>query len=674
MIGTANYDVGHFFNTGGGGLAGAGPCLDTSKAIGCTGSELPQGDPFVIDFVAHEIGHQFGADHTWVGVGDSCEAGSFAANSAYEPGGGSTILAYAGICGDQDLQMNSDDNFHRHSIDQIFEYIDFDGTCSVNTPDVNPNEPTADAGADYTIPISTPFELTGSGSDADNDTLTYNWEQFDLGQHKPLATGDDGVQPIFRAWPSSGSSTRVFPRLQDLVAGTLAKGETLPVTDRTMNFQLTVRDNRPGGGRENNDGMTVTSVTSAGPFQVTSPDGGESRTGNGTVTWDVANTAAAPVSAASVDIRLSTDGGLTYPTVLATATANDGSAEVTFPSVNSSTARVKIQGSDNIFFDISDANFTISAGSTNTLTVMKGGTGTGTVTSVPAGIDCGADCSEQYTPGTQVDLTAAVGAGSTFAGWSGGSCSGTGNCVVTLNANTTVTATFNTDGASCGGAICLNANRFQVDVDWRTAQGDTGQAVAVPGVRSDDSGVLYFFSANNWEMLIKVLDGCAITDHFWVFAAATTDVEYTLSVTDTQTMESTTYFNPLGTAAAAITDTSALAVCNEMVTSAPENVVRPVTATRTWVDELAKQATCVPSATNLCLNQNRFQVEVDWETEDGGSGSGQVVPFAVDDSASSTSSAPTTGRCWSRCSTAAPSTITTGCSPPPPPTWATRSR
>jgi len=222
-----------------------------------------------------------------------------------------------------------------------------------------------------------------------------------------------------------------------------------------------------------------------------------------------------------------------------------------------------------------------------TLTVVKDGTGRGTVTSAPAGINCGVDCSEQYSTTTQVTLSATAAAGSVFTGWSG-ACSGTGACVVTLDSDTTVRATFYSRVAC--STICLNDNRFQVDVSWRTAQGTTGQAQAVPGIRSDDSAVLYFFTAANWEMLVKVLDGCSMTNHFWVFAAATTNVEYTLTVTDTMTGQSRSYFNPLGTAADSITDTMALPVCDDSIVVTPERAVKVFFLTEEGGADFAKLA------------------------------------------------------------------------------------
>ncbi len=366
VIGDDNYDIGHVFSTAGGGLASLGvPCQSGSKARGETGLAAPEGDPFYIDYVAHEMGHQYNARHTFNSTLGSC-AGNWSAAAAYEPGSASTIMGYAGICGvlgADDLQNNSDDYFHGFSLDEALNYAVAGGSCSTDTAVINPNPPTVSAGSDYTIPQQTPFELTASGgADPDGGTITYCWEEFDLGPQAPLSAGDNGSSPIFRSWDPTTSPVRVFPRLTDLVNNTTSPGEILPTTNRTMSFRVTVRDNDPDGGRVGEDAMQVTSTTSSGPFVVTAPNTGAEVwywSTTATVTWNVAGTTGAPVSAANVDILLSTDGGLTYPTTLASSTPNDGSQAVNVPSVTTSTARVKVKGSGNIFFDISNADFQI---------------------------------------------------------------------------------------------------------------------------------------------------------------------------------------------------------------------------------------------------------------------------------------------------------------------------
>jgi subtilisin-like proprotein convertase family protein len=369
IIGNGNYDLGHVFSTGGGGIANLGSiCVSSRKAQGVTGSSSPVGDPFDVDYVAHEMGHQLGCGHTFNAATGSCANNGSTLTNA-EPGSGSTIMAYAGICGTNDLQNNSNPYFHFVSFEQarVFLTTGSGATCGSLTSVTN-TIPTVNAGPDYTIPIATPFVLTGSGSDPDaGANLTYCWEQSNVGGTFGNWNAPSGANaPLFRSFSPVASNSRTFPRMQNVVSGTTTIGELLPGINRTMRFALTVRDNQPIGG-VNNDEMVVT-VAGSTPFGVLAPNTSVSWTAGSfqTVRWDVAATNIAPFNVSNVAIELSTDGGFNYPFVLAASTANDGSEEVRIPTTISSTARVRVRALGNIFFDISDVNFSIVASSQST--------------------------------------------------------------------------------------------------------------------------------------------------------------------------------------------------------------------------------------------------------------------------------------------------------------------
>jgi Ca2+-binding RTX toxin-like protein len=359
VIGNANYDIGHVFSTAGGGLASVGVVgVSGQKARGETGLSNPVGDPFYVDYVAHEIGHQFSARHTFNG----CGGGSF--GNGYEPGSGSTIMAYAGICGSDNLQLHSDPYFHSASFDRIQAFVTTGvaNTAATITPTGN-TIPTVSAGLDYTIPAATPFQLTATGFDADGDSLTYNWEEYDTGPAQPVSAPDNGLSPLFRSFLPTTDPTRTFPRLPDLLNNTTSIGEKLPTTDRTLNFRITVRDNRSGGGGVNSDDTRITVVNTGTPFQVTSHNSADTHSGNTieTLTWEVAGTSGGLINTANVNIWLSIDEGNTFSTLLAANTPNDGSQSIVFPNVDTPDARIKIEAVDNIFFDITDTDLAITA-------------------------------------------------------------------------------------------------------------------------------------------------------------------------------------------------------------------------------------------------------------------------------------------------------------------------
>jgi chitodextrinase len=364
VIGEANYDVGHLFGaSGGGGNAGCigCVCVNGSKGSAYTspGDGVPSGDKFDVDYVAHEFGHQFGANHTFTHSNEGTGV-------QMEPGSGSTIMGYAGITS-LDVQANSDAYFHAVSIQQITNNIKTK-TCPVSTNTGNAI-PTASAGIDYTIPKSTPFKLTGVGTDANGDALTYNWEQMDSQTTAavPSATKTTGVN--FRSYNSTTTPERYFPKMSSVLTGaTTTAGSELTVealssVARTLNFRFTVRDNRAGGSGNNSDDMIVTVNATAGPFTVSSPNTAVSYVGGSTqtVTWSVAGTTTNGVNCANVDILISTNAGTTWSTLLA-STPNDGTQAVTIPNTAGTQNRIMVKGTNHIFFDVSNTNFTITAG------------------------------------------------------------------------------------------------------------------------------------------------------------------------------------------------------------------------------------------------------------------------------------------------------------------------
>ena len=320
VIGSANYDIGHTFSTGGGGLAQVGcVCTAGSKARGITGSPDPVGDAYDIDYVAHEMGHQFGGLHTFNAATGNCSGnGSPTANA--EPGSGTTIMAYAGICTTNDLQPHSDPQFHPISFDQIgtFSRSGTGATCGtvINTGN---QAPTVNAGSNYTIPISTPFILTGSATDPDGDALTYSWEQVDVGGAFGNWNAPTGLAPLFRSFPPVTSPSRTFPRMFDLANNTTTIGEILPSYVRNMKFRLTARDNRSGGGGVCYSEITV-STSGATAFTVTSQAAATSWTANGsntaTITWTVAGTTAAPFNTKQCRYPVFFRRGFTFPYTL----------------------------------------------------------------------------------------------------------------------------------------------------------------------------------------------------------------------------------------------------------------------------------------------------------------------------------------------------------------------
>ena len=523
LAGARNFDIGHIaLGVSGGGIASLGVVGGGNKAQGCTGVPTPVGDYYAVDYVAHEMGHQFSGNHTFNGTVSNCSTSNRNASTSVEPGSGSSVMAYAGICGTDNLQPHSDPYWSMKSFDEITTYtsagatnvvpvqmgvltgfatagqqfvlnyagqpsapivqgsnfttagiktaieaisgwpaggtvtisalgntaftITFGGTLASATPNVltlsdctggctgyvgeiavggpstrngtvtaKPDTaPVVATAAGYTIPVRTPFALTGSATDGENDTITYMWEQTDRGA-TGTANGTGLISntklngPLFRQFgtianvsnanslmygsPGENATTtdptRVFPDMaQILINNTNALtgvcptasatptaaqidcfSEFLPTaayvgtagvnaSPATLHFRLTARDGHGGVGSAE---TTLTLASAAGPFLVTSPNSAVSLVSEApqTVTWNVAGTDVAPISTANVKISLSTDSGASFPTVLAASTPNTGSASVALPSIVTSTARIKIEAVGNVYFDVSDADFAI---------------------------------------------------------------------------------------------------------------------------------------------------------------------------------------------------------------------------------------------------------------------------------------------------------------------------
>lgn len=406
-------------------------CGTTYKGGGVSGLTPPAGTAFE-GVVAHETGHQFSARHTFSGTVGGCTPSN--PTTGWEPGSGSTIMSYAGSCGTDDVDgyhLAINNYFHGGSIEQMAGYITSSGTCATSASTGN-TAPTVTAPVSKSIPANTPFKLTATGSDANGDALTYNWEQMDVGSGTlvtPTTTQTvNSTLPLFRSWPSTADPTRYFPRLSDLRANTTVAGEVLPKVARSLKFRCTARDQhfssalgRVVGGINQSSTLTLTVVNTGAAFAVTAPTTtGVSWTvgGTATVTWNVAGTTANGINCASVSLLLSTDGGATYPITLSATTANDGSETITVPGIASSQARVMVAGVGNYFFDISDQNFTIAPapGAATTVTGFSPASGSaGTVVTVTGTNFTGATSvtfngtpATSYTVNSATQITATV--------------------------------------------------------------------------------------------------------------------------------------------------------------------------------------------------------------------------------------------------------------------------
>jgi Metallo-peptidase family M12B Reprolysin-like/Secretion system C-terminal sorting domain/Bacterial pre-peptidase C-terminal domain/Fibronectin type III domain len=551
VIGEANYDIGHMFGaSGGGGNAGCIGCVCTngSKGSGITSPAdgIPQGDNFDIDYVVHEVGHQLGANHTFSmsleGTGQNKEIGS-----------GITIMGYAGITA-QDVAPHSIDIFHETSIAQIQANL-ANKSCPVSITMTANHAPVIGAVSNYVIPISTPFALTGSATDPENDVITYCWEQNDnstTSGTSSVASPTKSTGPNWLSFSPSSSGTRSFPKLSTILAGLNVSGplpggdagantEALSSVSRTLNFRLTVRDNNPyvAGSTIGQTAFTdvvVTVTNTAGPFAVTVPNTAVTwnASSSATVTWNVNGTNAGSVNCATVNILLSTDGGQTFPTVLAAGTANDGSQVITVPSSPSTTCRVKVEAVGNIFFDISNTNFTIGG------TPPACGDPTGLLNTTPTqtsttvswnGVSGALNYDVDYktnaastwinaataTTATSVDLTGL--AASTLYNWRvRANCSGGASSFVQANFTTAApppacgdpTGLTNTTPTQTSTTVSWNtvsgANNYDVDYKTNAASSWTNAATATTTISVDLSG-LTAGTLYNWRVRANCSEG-----------------------------------------------------------------------------------------------------------------------------------------------------------------------
>ncbi|WP_298622325.1 reprolysin-like metallopeptidase [uncultured Legionella sp.] len=358
IIGSDNYDIGHLVDAAGSGLAALRSVCDFyEKAMGVTGKDDPQGDPFDVDYVAHEIGHQFGANHT---QNNRCQRNP---PTAVEPGSGSTIMGYAGIC-PPNVQNNSDPYFHGVSLQEMGAFISSaEHTCPITAPIASAPVITPDTKI-ISIPANTPFAVTGvARSDAPGAQLTYAWEQIDneISPQPPVSTSLGG--PNFRSMPPSLNATRFLPALQALANDGPFTWEVLPSVSRALNFRVSVRNNTPGGSCNAYSDVSLRTEATAGPFVITYPNraninwiGGSSTP----ITWNTANTNYRPVNAQFVDIFMSTDGGLTFPFNILSHVENNGRQQICVPNFNTSTARIMVRAENGSFFNVSRINTSIT--------------------------------------------------------------------------------------------------------------------------------------------------------------------------------------------------------------------------------------------------------------------------------------------------------------------------
>lgn len=369
VFGAVNFDIGHVFAQGNlGGLAYIeSVCVDQAvdrdgnqvvsvKSGGATGISSPQGEIFSIGYVAHEMGHQLGANHTFNSQISYCGGDNRNAATAVEPGSGSTIMSYSGICASDNLQSHSDAQFHSVSINEINSHTRSLNNCGVLSSTGN-QKPTANAGNDGIIPINTPFLLDGEATGGES----YTWDQMDAGTAS-IKNVDTGDNAIIRTLLPASTADRFIPRLSDLFNGTTTDGESLPQKVRTINFNFVVRDGN--GGVETDDKILFAKDTGA-TFSVLSHNSSQTILNNSTTTvsWNVAGTDLSPINCSHVDIKLLRVDGTMNDLIL--NTLNDGNEQFVVPGTTPvmSNARIMVACSNQPFFQISSGNITVQQGS-----------------------------------------------------------------------------------------------------------------------------------------------------------------------------------------------------------------------------------------------------------------------------------------------------------------------
>lgn len=359
VINLADYDIAYVFGNGGGNGCAWYVVCQNDKARGAGLVKTSNAVGSATRLMAHEMGHQLDARHTFSGQDGGCSQTEFNPGNGYEPGSGTTTMSYLNICKTDNVdtsKVGAGFYYSTHSFEQIADNTANGTGSTCGTKYATGNAvPNVSAGANYTIPRSTPFTLTGSGNDPDGDPLTFAWEQYDGVDSRRAIDTDPGADgPIIRSVPPGPMPVRTVPNWACILSNTQLKGEILPFQDRDLTFRLTARDNRMGGGGVSYDTMTVS--VEGDPFFVISPNGGETFGTDCTipVTWEKGGS-----NTANVNVRLSTDSGLSFPTTLASGTPNDGSTNVTLTCDATTGARVMVAGDGNIFFDVSNGDFRI---------------------------------------------------------------------------------------------------------------------------------------------------------------------------------------------------------------------------------------------------------------------------------------------------------------------------